>query len=177
MMLSGDVLFLQNNHKWRNGLLTAAILISVVALVWYALSVLKQTQATFSTEHSGLQQVHAALLANPGNVRGNWMHTLNPDVQKVKGELVWSPNEQLGSMRLVNLPSAKQDGAYQLWIYDTHRTQNEPILGATLPAKLPKGESFVTIRPASPVAEPYKFMLTKRQPNSDNVQTLLMVQP
>lgn len=176
-MSSGDILLLQHNYKWRNALLTAAVLVSVVAVVWYGLFVFKQTQATFSSERSGLQQVHAALLANSENVRGNWMHTLNPDVQNVQGELVWSPNEQLGSMRLVNLPSVKQDDTYQLWIYDTYRTQNEPILGATLPAKLPKGESFVTIRPAIPVTEPYKFMLTKRQPDSDEVQTLLMVQP
>lgn len=170
-------MWLQNDHKWRNGLLTAAVLLSVVAVVWYALSLLKLTQVTFSTERSGLQQVHEALLANPQNVRGNWMHTLNPKVQDVQGELVWSSDEQLGSMRLVNLPSAKQAGAYQLWIYDTHRTQDEPVLGATLPALLPKGESYVTIRPASPVTEPYKFMLTAQQPDAPDLQTLLMVQP
>lgn len=175
--MSGDNLLLENNHKWRHALLTAAVLLSVVAVVWYALSVFKQTQATFSTERSGLQQVHAALLADPANVRGNWMHTLNPDVQNVQGELVWSPDEQVGSMRLVNLPAVKQESTYQLWIYDTYRTQNEPVLGATLPAKLPKGESFFTIRPSAPVTEPYKFMLTKRESNGDEPQTLLMVQP
>jgi len=124
------------------------------------------------------------LRAEPGNVGGNWLRTMNPAMQRVQGDLIWSPEQQLGVMRLLNLPDPPKGQHYQLWIYDSRSPDNAPFASITLDQGSGKQERYVRFQGgnAPPITAPYKFVLTQEADNStiadaSQSRVLLMVQP
>lgn len=127
---------------------------------------------------NNLNDIYQQLLKDPKSIGGNWLRTLNPALQDVQGDLVWNTEQQRGVMRFVNLPDPAKDKLYKVWIYDSRRPANSPVLGASLSKGSARQELFAVISADETVADPYKFVLTQEAANGFGEATiLLMVQP
>lgn len=125
----------------------------------------------------GLAELRKTLRAEPENIWGNWLRTLNPKMQDVQGDLVWSPAKQQGVMRFINLPAPPANTYYQLWLYDI-RNIKAPVSGAKFTQGSGKGEWYAAIYPETHIDTPYKFELKLESGNKNTPALLmLMVQP
>lgn len=126
---------------------------------------------------NGVAELYTNLRADPSSIRGNWLRTFNPRVQDVQGDLVWSPRQQQGVMRFINLPAPPSGRFYQLWLYDARNTQT-PVSGAIFRKGSGKSDWYKAIYPETQVASPYKFELKLESDNNKTPpQLMLMVQP
>jgi hypothetical protein len=154
--------------------------IAIVLLLLAAISFMPRYFGHAQTDGAGgdLPQLHETLLAEPASVGGSWLRTLNPTMQDVQGDLVWSTEKQQGVMRFLNLPQPASGKFYQLWLYDTRSADGKPISGAVFHQGSGAGEWFAPIQTQAHVSEPYKFELKlETENNTDAAQILLMVQP
>ncbi|MBU0657004.1 MAG: anti-sigma factor [Gammaproteobacteria bacterium] len=166
----------RNDRQWQYWLFSALSALLLAVLVWFGLNYFSRVQA--DVEAGDLLELRQTLLADPASLRGNWLRTLNPLVQDVQGDLVWSAGKQLGVMRFVDLPEPKRGTFYHLWLYDARGEGNEPVSGAVFRRGSGDGEWFTSFKTNAEVIEPYKFEL-KLELESENLpdQILLMVQP
>jgi hypothetical protein len=128
-------------------------------------------------DQTPLIQQRNALLNAPDLLKSNWLKTLNPQVKKVQGDLLWSSQQQKGFMRFFNLPVLSDQQRYHLWIYDLEHSLKKPI-SATRFKTDPhiKEEFLVEILPDKRVQKPYKFVLKLETPSQPD-QILLLAQP
>ena len=107
---------------------------------------------------------YAALQGRPETVAVSWAAGPTAGDQPATGEVVWSPPEQAGVMRLVDLPvNDPTVEQYQLWIFDAERDERYPVDGGVFDVRQ-AGESFVPFRPRVPVSEVTLFAVTVEQP-------------
>jgi hypothetical protein len=102
------------------------------------------------------------LLAEP-NVVTSSLEELKP-LTKAAGDVVWSPSDQRGYMRLrglpINDPKRKQ---YQLWIFDKNQDARYPIDGGVFDITR-DGGVIVPIRAAIAADSPTMFAITEEKP-------------
>lgn len=162
--------------KWSLGLL-----VLLAALGWLAYHKIAPAPAVSTLSSSNnLSDTYQQLLQDSTSIGGNWMRTLNPALQDVKGDLIWNNVQQTGVTRFVNLPDPPKNTLYKVWIYDSRRPTNQPVLGATLSKGSERSELFAKLNVSSDqvVAEPYKFLLTQEASDGTGEPViLLMVQP
>ncbi len=130
--------------------------------------------------NSSEELAYLRLREDADHIGGNWLRTLNPVMQDVQGDLVWSSKEQAGVMRFVNLPEPRKGYRYHVWIYDSHSISDRAVSGAILEQGSGRQELFVPLTAASPVVTPYKFVLTQESVGGNEgaeARILLMVQP
>lgn len=104
--------------------------------------------------------------------RWDWQATKDPAGANVKGEVVWSPNQQTGFMRFQGLaPNNPSESVYQLWIFDESRDQRYPVDGGVF--NIPAGSSTVTvpIQAKLGVKKPVLFAVTVEKPGGAVVST------
>ena len=97
----------------------------------------------------------------------------------VEGDVVWSPAQQTGFMRLKNLPANNPaEGQYQLWIVDPTRDAR-PVDGGVFDIPAGSGEVIVPIDAKLKVDSPQAFAITYEQPGGVVVSEgpLLIVAP
>ncbi|MEZ5479517.1 MAG: hypothetical protein R3E95_19175 [Thiolinea sp.] len=85
-------------------------------------------------------------------------------------------------MRFINLPEPRRGYRYRLWIYDARAEDGNPVPAADITQGSGKSEYLVAFRAATPVQEPFKFVLTLEPlAAGDSARAepviLLMVQP
>ncbi len=162
--------FSQKKVLWLTGLLL--IVASIIAF---------QTggQVEDNSPHAEQQWHH--LLKQKDSIRLHWLRTLNPFIRKTEGGLVWNNKRQQGVMRFVNLPRAKTEQNYHLWIYDLYQPQEKPVSASVFRLKKGTGNSYyVAFEPEKPVRSPYKFLLTLENEGDERFsksQSLLLAQP
>ena len=162
---------------WQNSLIILLVLILLSLGAWYGWQHWFASPVP-ATPTSGLSNLHQTLMAKPQTIKGNWLHTLNPKAQDVQGDLVWDNASQRGVMQFSNLPAAPANQRYQLWIYDTNSSTEQPISAAQYTQGAERTPLWVELVPTQPVKAPYKFVLQLESPdNSSAAQILLMVQP
>ena len=119
------------------------------------------------------------LLQQNDVINTNWLHTLNPLVKNVRGQLLWSSTKQKGLLEFSNLPSLPDDQKFQLWVYDLESTNNKPI-SATMGTAIPQERSNTLLIPFTAikhVQKPFKFELLLKEEGKDDAQPLLLAQP
>lgn len=173
----GFFVFGKNKQAWT----TAVAIFCLVGAGWLGM----QGMGDLSTPLVGRgsdELAYQRLRADTSHIGGNWLRTLNPAVQDVQGDLVWSNKEQAGVMRFINLPEPRKGFRYHVWIYDSHRVNDQAVSGAILGKGSGRQELFVPLAAASPVVAPYKFVLTQESDSDEGndkteARILLMVQP
>lgn len=166
----------RNGLNWKGWLIFSLLLLVLASVAFYVLQQSPTVRADATPV--ALQDLREQLLADPDSVRGNWLRTLNPKVQDVQGDIVWNSKQQKGVMRIVNLPKPDPGSFYQLWLFDTHKSADEAVLGAVLRQGSGREELLVSIKTKQEVPEPYKFELKQAfDDKSQAAQILLMVQP
>jgi len=165
-----------NDHHWQTGFIVVLLLALLGMGSWYGWAYFKPGET--GAADSNLAQLRHTLLADPASLRGNWLHTMNPLVTNVQGDLVWNNQQQQGVMQISNLPGLSAGNTYHLWIYDARKGTDAPVSGAVLPQGSGTTGLFSLIKAANPVLEPYKFVLKLESAQANTAeQTLLMVQP
>jgi anti-sigma-K factor RskA len=104
--------------------------------------------------------------------RWDWQPTQDPAGANVKGEVVWSPNQQTGFMRFQGLAANNpSESVYQLWIFDESRDQRYPVDGGVF--SIPPGSTSVTvpIQAKLAVKKPVMFAVTVEKPGGAVVST------
>ena len=162
---------------WQNSLISLLIVALIVIAGGFAWQRWYAPPATL-TNTSALAALHQTLITKPENIKGNWLHTLNPLVQDIQGDLVWDNTGQRGVMQLINLPPAASNQHYQLWIYDSKSVDTQPIKAAQFTQGARTKPLFIELVPQQTVQAPYKFVLQLATvDNTSPAQILLMVQP
>lgn len=122
------------------------------------------------------------LLAQGGDVQSlEWSATEDPAATGASGDVVWSPGQQRGFMRIrrleANEPSTTQ---YQLWIFDRDRDERYPVDGGVFDMPAGSDETVVPIDAKVFVNEPYLFAVTVEPPGgvvvSDRERIVLLAQ-
>ncbi|SKA75270.1 hypothetical protein SAMN02745130_01496 [Thiothrix eikelboomii] len=126
-------------------------------------------------------QQYTELKQASGTKGGSWLRSLNTDIQAVQGDLLWNSAQQLGMVRLVNLPDPKLGYQYHIWAYDAHRPSDQPISVLVLDRGSGQQEWYLPLTAPESIPNPYKFELTLEplatQPQaSAKPLVLLMVQ-
>lgn len=132
-----------------------------------------------STLLAGTAQEYAELKQQAGTKAGSWLRTLNEDIQKVQGDLLWNSTAQLGMMRLSNLPNPKVGYQYHIWAYDSHQPSDQPVSVLVLDRGSGQQEWYMPLTASEPIPSPYKFELTLEPVDTQqtaNPLVLLMVQ-
>ena len=150
----------------------------IILLLIFGFTQYGATRLTRSSE--GNAQQYADLKKLPSTKGGNWLRTLNASMQAVQGDLLWNSEQQLGMMRLINLPNPKTGFHYHIWAYDTQQTLGHPISIVSLSSGTGQQERYIPLTASEPVINPYKFELTLEpnagRPQATNPLVLLMVQ-
>jgi hypothetical protein len=153
------------------GLLLAVLMVALPSLYRYGVGPIGQAE--------GAAEQYAELKKEPDTKGGNWLRTLNGDIQAVQGDLLWNSAQQTGMMRLVNLPNPKTGYQYHVWAYDSHKPAEQAISVSVLDRGSAQQEWYVPLTANEELPSPYKFELTLEPINSQtNSQAvvLLMVQ-
>jgi len=98
-------------------------------------------------------------------VRVNWNPSGQPVGEGVKGEVLWSNDQQTGFMTFRGLP--KNDPTveqYQLWIFDKERDERYPVDGGVFDVSNPTDETIVAINAKIKVSQATLFAITIEQP-------------
>jgi anti-sigma-K factor RskA len=98
-----------------------------------------------------------------GAGRFDWKATTDPTAAHVRGDVVWSPQDQQGYMRFVGLVPNDPSYQYQLWIFDEARDQRFPVDGGVFDVPS-NGEVVVPIRAKLHVTRPVLFAITIEKP-------------
>jgi len=175
---------LSSSHLRRTWVLRLALILLLLTGLAVSLWQLGTVYMQPPEQREALELLWQKLHAEPDSVGGNWLRTMSPAMQRVQGDLIWSQEQQLGVMRLLNLPDPPKGQHYQLWIYDSRSPDNMPFASTTLDQGSGKQERYVRFQGKSdtPITAPYKFVLTQ-EPDNDTVasaseaRVLLMVQP
>lgn len=163
-------------EKYKYGLLAALFLLVLIAVVQASYRWWIPSQSVLS---EGTAQDYVELKKTPNTKGGNWLRTLNSDIQEVRGDLLWNSDNQAGMMRLVNLPNPTTGYQYHIWAYDSHRPSDQPISIAVLDRGSGQQEWFVPLTASESMPSPYKFELTLEPVDTQqtaNPLVLLMVQ-
>jgi Na+-transporting NADH:ubiquinone oxidoreductase subunit NqrC len=105
------------------------IVVATLTLISASLYITKYTRLSIAAkqDQTPLVQQRDKLLNVSDLLQSNWLKTLNPQVKKVQGDLLWSSQQQKGFMRFFNLPLLSSTQHYHLWIYDLEHSLKEPI--------------------------------------------------
>jgi hypothetical protein len=125
------------------------------------------------------QQRETLLAAGSDVIRVDWNPPEIEDYAGVRGDVVWSPSQQTGFMRLSGLPANAPDQAqYQLWIVDPTRDEH-PIDGGVFDIVASDGEIIVPIDAKLEVSQAAAFAITLEKPGGVVVSDgpLLVVAP
>lgn len=124
-------------------------------------------------------QQYTELKQESGTKGGSWLRSLNTDIQAVQGDLLWNSEQQVGMVRLVNLPNPKLGYQYHIWAYDAHRAADQAISMLVLDRGSGQQEWYLPLTASESIQNPYKFEL-RLEPNTAQAITkplvLLMVQ-
>lgn len=134
---------------------------------------------TASVLVEGTTQQYLELKQESGTKGGNWLRTLNADIQEVQGDLLWNSEQQIGIVRLLNLPNPKVGYQYHIWAYDSHRPSDQPISIKVLDRGSGQQEWYLPLTASESIPSPYKFELTLEPVDmlqTANPLVLLMVQ-
>lgn len=143
--------------KYRYALIATVLLILLlVSLV----SLYRWWVPGYSALVEGTLQDYAELKQQKDTKAGSWLRTLNTDMQKVEGDLLWNNEQQTGMLRLKNLPNPKTGYHYHLWAYDSHRSSDQPISILVLDRGSGQQEWYLPLTASEPMLSPYKFELT-----------------
>jgi anti-sigma-K factor RskA len=105
----------------------------------------------------------AALLDEAGTVQVAWATPEDPAYAAVRGDVVWSAEQQRGFMRLEGLPANDPMLAqYQVWIVDPRRDER-PVDGGVFDVS-GTGEAIIPIDAKLDILEPAAFAITLEQP-------------
>lgn len=127
------------------------------------------------------EQQYTELKQAAGTKGGNWLRSLNTDIQAVQGDLLWNAEQQRGMVRLVNLPNPKLGYQYHIWAYDAHRPSDQAISVLILDRGSGQQEWYLPLTASETIPNPYKFELTlepvaTQAQATDQPLILLMVQ-
>ena len=119
------------------------------------------------------------LLQQDDVINTNWLHTLNPLVKNVRGQLLWSSNKQKGILEFSNLPSLSDDQKFQLWVYDLEAKDSKPISARMETPVLQERSNtlLISFTAKKPVQKPFKFELLLKEEGKKETQALLLAQP
>jgi len=150
---------------WAGWLAAAAAIVLAVSGWWLYLGL---TAGDAPLTNASLADAREALMDRPGTRRADWADWSDPEVEGVRGDVVWNESSQRGYLRLVGLPeNDPSEQQYQLWIIDSRgladdNGQSARISGAIFDAE--SGETLVPIDPAIPVKDAAAFAVTIEQP-------------
>jgi len=168
----------------RLGWLAAAACLLLALASWWprlASAPTPSPQSAAATELTAAEQ-RAELLSAGSDVRlVPWAATEDPAAVGASGDVVWSPSQQRGFMRIsrleANVATASQ---YQLWIFDRQRDERYPVDGGVFDMPAGAAEVVVPIDAKIMVAEPYLFAVTVEKPGgvvvSDRERIVLVAQ-
>jgi len=135
----------------------------------------RQVQKRSQIQRTNVQELQQALLKQDDVINTNWLHTLNPLVQDVKGNVLWSSKEQRGIVKIYNLPIIEEKQQYHLWIYDLNAKNSAPISALVF---TPKFENLIIpFKAESVVDSPFKFELMLEEEGVEGGLSLLLAQP
>ncbi len=152
-------------------------LLSTIGLVAYQ----KKTDVLKTpVQHAQLEMQKQLILQQKDIINTNWLHTLNPLVKNVRGQLLWSNDKQKGMMEFSYLPKLKKGQTFQLFIFDLASSSSDPIL-----AKLSNVDSLdkksktilIAFTPSEVIKEAFKFELLLKDDATEEAQPLLLAQP
>lgn len=130
--------------------------------IWY--SNLSPAQASPAQRRDRLMNTASDL------IRVQWTEGKHPFDQPVRGDVVWSNDQQKGYMRFVEMPvNEPTQEQYQLWIIDPAR-DDEPVDGGVFDIT-ESGEVIIPINAKLPVLAPAAFAITVEQPGGVVVST------
>jgi anti-sigma-K factor RskA len=147
------------------GWMAAAACLALFVSVWRPMS----SDLRSTPQSASLADLRNELQARPGTLVAQWQDVFAdvwpaPEAAGVEGDVVWSPQEQTGYLRLsglpVNDPSKEQ---YQLWVVDAERGLEQRIDGGVFDVTA-SGEVIVPIDPRIPVGSAMAFAITIEQP-------------
>lgn len=148
----------RNPGMWSGWIAAAAVTI-------LAVFGLMQTRKGEPTPAEGLQR----LRATANDIQSvPWSATQDPAAAGLTGEVVWSPSQQTGYVRIRNMAANNPRlSVYQLWIFDSKRDSAYPVDGGMFnveKAQATQNEVIVPIRPRLPVYDAALFAVTVEQP-------------
>ena len=148
-----------------------------VALCSVGLSQYQQRLAQKSSQiqRTNVEELQQILLGQDDVINTNWLHTLNPLVKDVKGNVLWSSKEQHGIIKLYNLPSLDDNQQYHLWIYDLNAKNSAPVSALVFKAKFQN--LIMPFKTQSIVESPFKFEIMLEEKGVEGGLSLLLAQP
>ena len=112
-------------------------------------------------------EARATMVARAGDlVEAPWAATEDPLVSGlgVAGDVVWSPQDQTGFLRIENLPvNDVTKHQYQVWIFDRDRSADHPVSGGVFDVGS-TGELVIPIHADYDITEPFLFAITVERP-------------
>lgn len=101
-----------------------------------------------------------------------WMRGPSELAGAPAGDVVWSPQQQQGYMRLCGLPRNEPDHSrYQLWIFDGERDAAQPVDGGLFDIRDAAATACIRIDAKLPVARATAFAITVERPEGAVVST------
>jgi hypothetical protein len=148
-----------------------------IALSSFGISKYQQLQANklSQAQRSNVEELRQSILQQEDVINTNWLHTLNPLVQDVRGSLLWSSELQQGLIRLYNLPSLDDKQQYHLWIYDLGAKNSAPVSALTFKPEF--DNLIIPFSTESTVDMPFKFELMLEEQGVEGGLSLLFAQP
>ena len=165
----------QKQPFWLTALLVLFLLISLILLgnlaykKWFA-------EPSQQKNQSALVIQQQLILNQTDVINTNWLHTLNPLVKNVEGQIAWSNLLQKGVMEFIGLPEIKDNQKYQLWIYDLTGKDTKPIFST----EFSESSSETLLLPFSSkelIKSPFKFELKLKTEGEETSQPLFLAQP
>jgi hypothetical protein len=146
-------------NPWMGRLAYAAAVLAVVSLVVFATS-----QLLRGAETDPARDRDILLTGSSDLLRLDFQPLTEERYAGVRGDVVWSPQQQRGYLRLSGMPvNDTARGQYQLWIVDPQR-DDEPVDGGVFDIPAATGEIVVPIDAKLAVLDPRAFVITAEKP-------------
>jgi hypothetical protein len=103
----------------------------------------------------------ARMMSAAGTLQAAFTASADPAAKGASGDVVWSPGERSGFLRLRGL-SANDRSAwqYQLWIFDPERDDRFPVDGGVFDVDATSGDVLIPIHAKLGVERPSQFVVT-----------------
>ena len=155
------------------------VLISILLVVLSSFGISKyqqlQTQKSSQTQRTNVEELQQSLLAQEDVINTNWLHTLNPLVEDVRGSILWSSKKQHGIIKLYNLPKLDKNQQYHLWIYDLNPKNSAPISALIFQPEFKN--LIIPFTTKSIAVTPFKFEIVLEEKGIESGLSLLLAQP
>jgi hypothetical protein len=151
---------------WAAAAAACIALLAIIFIPRTQQSETARTQPSIETPQSlSPAQMYDQMIHSAGAmVKASWAPGNVGDMKQISGDVVWSPEKQMGFVKLRGLkPNDPSKETYQLWIVDKTRDEKYAIDGGTFDVTA-DGEMIVPINAKLKAMAPEMFAITMEKP-------------